>query len=501
MRYLMLLLTFIATLNAQTIKNGQTVTYKITCEATLEQGEYTWIAIPKPVIKDYSNYVNTNDFSVETAPKSTYKTDNITTPSNGDYWGVFTQNNIQNVKVAYTINSVGRKAQDVYVDFNSTEEMKANASNIRTLIPQDFLTKIDNIKNNSTNFGMTVEKLVMLLNNTITYDINMVNSPVMLDDVAGILNANRGMCAHFSGLFCAMANAAGIPARTVMGLHIVENRVSSHVWAEVYNNGWIEIEPQSPNNPFFIPDSYIQTSWVNIPYACIWNSYGCKYIPFTQTVEKIVSISAIPEVSIEADSKLNMIANDDGFVNYVEVWDNYNNITTKAFTVQDPINGQNIALEWNPGNGEHYLAAIAYDDRGNSSNVTWKRVVVQPESQPVSPISVIPVIVNKPVQTELPNVVLVIEPKTPALLPVAEAPKPEEFKINIALVIAKKNKRGTANITANKAIKIGKLPQGWRLTGNIVSGIVRKNTSIKVKVTCIDTKEFKMITIPVVCQK
>jgi transglutaminase-like putative cysteine protease len=60
-----------------------------------------------------------------------------------------------------------------------------------------------------------------------------------------VLRSGAGECGDYSALFIALARAAGIPARSVVGFWAISGTDQAHVWAEFYleDIGWIPVDP------------------------------------------------------------------------------------------------------------------------------------------------------------------------------------------------------------------------------------------------------------------
>jgi len=66
-------------------------------------------------------------------------------------------------------------------------------------------------------------------------------------------------CGASAHIFVALSRAAGIPARTIAGIHSLRpgeynwqiNNFGTHIWAEFYlpNYGWIPVDPMWPDGP------------------------------------------------------------------------------------------------------------------------------------------------------------------------------------------------------------------------------------------------------------
>lgn len=88
------------------------------------------------------------------------------------------------------------------------------------------------------------------------------------------LDTRRGDCAVYVFLFCALARAAGIPARPVAGHVLFKNDiVSMHFWGEFYipKYGWIPIDP-----------NYGDESWGSEPKEFYFGNMDNRHIAFSK---------------------------------------------------------------------------------------------------------------------------------------------------------------------------------------------------------------------------
>ena len=64
------------------------------------------------------------------------------------------------------------------------------------------------------------------------------------------LQAKKGNCQSHVRLYTALANAAGLPTRTVVGLvHLGGKGFLYHSWAESYAGGWMTVDPTLAQTP------------------------------------------------------------------------------------------------------------------------------------------------------------------------------------------------------------------------------------------------------------
>ena len=65
----------------------------------------------------------------------------------------------------------------------------------------------------------------------------------LLPSALAVFEGRRGDCTEHTTLFIALARAAGLPARPVAGLLLVDGRLYYHDWVEVYLRGWVAVDP------------------------------------------------------------------------------------------------------------------------------------------------------------------------------------------------------------------------------------------------------------------
>lgn len=97
----------------------------------------------------------------------------------------------------------------------------------------------------------TIQKLLDWFHQNIALDLSIKDDP-SLGQMGTILKLRRGGCHHMSGLFAAIARAAGVPACVAHGNSLPThdnpftlNSPVGHGWVEVYLNslGWVPVEP------------------------------------------------------------------------------------------------------------------------------------------------------------------------------------------------------------------------------------------------------------------
>jgi transglutaminase-like putative cysteine protease len=58
-----------------------------------------------------------------------------------------------------------------------------------------------------------------------------------------VLETRKGDCNEHSTLFAALARAAGIPTKIVLGVVFLEEKFYYHAWDEVFVGSWIAVDP------------------------------------------------------------------------------------------------------------------------------------------------------------------------------------------------------------------------------------------------------------------
>lgn len=72
---------------------------------------------------------------------------------------------------------------------------------------------------------------------------------VTLPSAVEVLASRRGDCNEHATLFCALARAAGVPARLCLGVVFMEGRFYYHAWNAVWCGEWIELDPAFGQSP------------------------------------------------------------------------------------------------------------------------------------------------------------------------------------------------------------------------------------------------------------
>jgi transglutaminase/protease-like cytokinesis protein 3 len=98
----------------------------------------------------------------------------------------------------------------------------------------------DTIVGSETNPYLRAKKFYDYVVDTIRYQ-----SVDGLIGAKAVLRSGAGECGDYSALFIALARAAGIPARSVVGFWAISGTDQTHVWAEFYleDIGWIPVDP------------------------------------------------------------------------------------------------------------------------------------------------------------------------------------------------------------------------------------------------------------------
>src|SRR5439155_17914290 len=93
---------------------------------------------------------------------------------------------------------------------------------------------------------------------------------VRLPSAVQVLARRRGDCNEHTVLYVALARAAGLPARPVAGLLLVDGRFYYHAWAEIYLGDWVAVDPtfgQLPADAARSEEHRLNSSHVAISYA------------------------------------------------------------------------------------------------------------------------------------------------------------------------------------------------------------------------------------------
>lgn len=87
------------------------------------------------------------------------------------------------------------------------------------------------------------------------------------EDLEAICKGRGGHCGHRATVYLALCQAAGIPARRVVGYALLNHPLAAgvaddgnrHVWVQVHlpTLGWVEVEPAPHGSPFAIPYTHV----------------------------------------------------------------------------------------------------------------------------------------------------------------------------------------------------------------------------------------------------
>ena len=81
------------------------------------------------------------------------------------------------------------------------------------------------------------------------YKRNRQEPTVSIPNALEVLQARNGDCNEHTVLFNALARAAGIPAKTVVGVVYLRGAFYYHAWSEVWLGGWVRSIRCSINFP------------------------------------------------------------------------------------------------------------------------------------------------------------------------------------------------------------------------------------------------------------
>ncbi len=97
------------------------------------------------------------------------------------------------------------------------------------------------ITENSTSDFEKVARLAIWVHRNVEYDESLTGRE---ESARWVLSNRRGVCAEFATLFIALARAAGVPARYVIGYSYTGSKGwLGHGWAEVYIGEWVPVDP------------------------------------------------------------------------------------------------------------------------------------------------------------------------------------------------------------------------------------------------------------------
>lgn len=141
-------------------------------------------------------------------------------------------------------------------------ELKQRTAELRDVVPGQIRTVADQIKGESQDLVDVLDRISKWVTSYLTYTSQATKRP---SDLTTILNTKTANCVGYSGLYAAIANAVGIPARVAAGAMLSDEsetrQTDHHMWVEVFipHVGWVELEPQSKDNALSIPETYVQS--------------------------------------------------------------------------------------------------------------------------------------------------------------------------------------------------------------------------------------------------
>ncbi len=124
----------------------------------------------------------------------------------------------------------------------------------------------------------------------------------------------RGDCGQYAALFIALARSRHIPARQQSGFVFSAERVSYHVWAEIYltENGWFPVDPTRANGFGFLDNRRLIASvGNNIPllFAPGWATYKNSEVEQGRT--PFMQMATIVKSGFKADISTDLYLNRD----------------------------------------------------------------------------------------------------------------------------------------------------------------------------------------------
>lgn len=150
---------------------------------------------------------------------------------------------------------------------------------------------------------------------TLRYDYEKVNaSPTRMGAAAALASPNEAVCMEFTDLFIALARAAGIPARRVVGYAYTNNPklrplslVSDvlHAWPEYYDgelNTWIPVDPTWANTTGGV-DYFTKLDFNHIAFAINGRSSTMPYPAGYFRTDGRVGRDVVVEFSVSPQSR------------------------------------------------------------------------------------------------------------------------------------------------------------------------------------------------------
>lgn len=158
-----------------------------------------------------------------------------------------------------TLSITAKATVSVYL--SPRKDFPAPQVNEQTLLSEDryWQTKDSDITKLASQYK-TPRQIYDYVSNTLRYDYSKVNGPApRMGATDALKNPGKAVCMEFTDLFIAMARAAGIPARRVVGYAYTNNPklrplslVSDvlHAWPEYYDREsrlWVPVDPTWAN--------------------------------------------------------------------------------------------------------------------------------------------------------------------------------------------------------------------------------------------------------------
>lgn len=137
------------------------------------------------------------------------------------------------------------KSQNLYTELNSYN-LPYDSSEHIDLTKADFLIQSDDkdivsITNKVIGGEKDPVKAAQKINDWIYKNLKK-SATVSLPNAKDVLKTKVGDCNEHAALFSAMARAAGIPTKTVLGIMYYDGSFYYHAWNEVYVGKWVAID-------------------------------------------------------------------------------------------------------------------------------------------------------------------------------------------------------------------------------------------------------------------
>ena len=193
------------------------------------------VSMAVSVDKNIDNQKNLKNLSVKLIGIDLNK---VKVPS--DYRQVFTNGQLKISKEPFNKKELTDKT--VFVDYSKNE-------NINQFLKPETLVQSDDEKIISKSLQITngvkgIHKKVLRILDWV-YDSIEKTNVISIPSATEVLKTLKGDCNEHTVLFVALARAAGIPARTVVGIVYQSNlnKFFYHAWAEYYDERWITVDP------------------------------------------------------------------------------------------------------------------------------------------------------------------------------------------------------------------------------------------------------------------